>query len=87
METVKSCKLTIDGKSRLRMDGVNNVLGFAEDFVTLDTLLGRVIIEGEELKIESLNKDGGIIDVSGVIVSVLYSDNRGKSGVFKRMFK
>jgi hypothetical protein len=48
------------------------------------TELGKVIVEGEDLKIESLGKDAGVIYVSGTINGVYYPAVRNdKHSVFK----
>lgn len=79
--------LTVRCRESVKLDGVKNVEGFDEGYVSLSTELGRVVIEGEDLKIESLTKEDGIIYVTGKINGVYYSDDKPKHGVFSRLFK
>ncbi len=79
--------LTVNDRKSVSLNGVNNVLGFDEGYVTLDTALGRVGIEGNDLKIESLSKENGVIFISGNISGVYYSEPKEGGGIFKRMFK
>ena len=79
--------LTVKNRERLTVDGVDNVEGFDEGCVTLSTALGRVIIEGEGLKIESLTKEKGEILITGRISGVFYTEEKQTRGVFSRLFK
>lgn len=79
--------LVISERKSVSMNGVNNVLGFDDGYVTLDTGLGRVSIEGKDLKIESLTKENGEIFISGVIGGVYFSEPKDSGTIFKRMFK
>lgn len=82
-----SGKLIIENRKLLCLDGVVHVVGFDEDYVSLDTSLGRVVIEGEGMKIESLTRDDGVIRISGEISAVFYTEIKTKSGVLRRIFK
>ncbi len=88
MDSAKTdIRLIIENRRSVTLGGVDNVVGFDEDYVSLDTTLGRVIIEGEGMKIESLTREGGIIYVTGDISAVYYSEIKTKNGMFKRIFK
>ena len=82
-----SGKLIIEDRKSLTLNGVLNVAGFDEDYVSLDTSLGRVVIEGEGMKIESLEREGGVVHIVGIISSVFYTEQKNKSGVLRRIFK
>ena len=80
--------MTVTDRHTLTLNGVKNVESFDEEFVSLATEGGRVSIEGNELKIESLSKDGGNILIVGRISGVYYSDEAPKGrGFLGRMFK
>ena len=82
---VGTVKIVI-GKS-FSMSGVNDIRGFDEGIVVLDTQSGRVNIEGKDLKIESLSKEDGKILVSGNVQGVyLYTQENKKRGFFARLF-
>ena len=44
-------KLTLDGRKNLSITGVENIEGFSDTTVTLDTDMGRMVIKGENLHI------------------------------------
>ena len=80
-------KLVIENKKSVTMNGVESVLGFDEAYVSLISVMGRVIIEGEGMKIESLSKESGQVLITGDITAVYFADEKTKNGMFKRLFK
>ena len=59
MDTKMICNDAITmiiGKS-FSMSGVNNIRAFDEGYIVLDTVVGRVSVEGLNMKIESLIKE------------------------------
>ena len=69
------------------MYGVNDIRGFDEGYVSLDTKSGKVTLEGKDMKIESLSKEDGHIFVSGDISGVFCDREIEKSrGFIKRIF-
>ena len=79
--------LTVKSRESVTLDGVKNVEGFDESYVSLSTVGGRVIIEGADLKIESLTKENGAIYITGKINGVYFNDEKAAKGVFARLFK
>lgn len=86
-ESIAKGTLKVEDRTSLTLDGVDNVLGFDEEYVSLETRLGKIVIEGRSLKIESLSKENGIILISGRINGILYSDEKPAKNVFARLFK
>ena len=86
-KTLKHTSLCIRERSNVTIDGVENVLGFDESYVSLMTVVGRIVVEGRELKIESLSKENGEISVIGKIDGVFYTEEKGAKGVLARIFK
>ena len=76
--------LKVKERNKIILNGVCNVIGFDESYVTLDIGEGRVCIEGQGLKIESLSREGGEIEISGRVDGVFYSkEKRAKGGLAK----
>ncbi len=84
---LKKYELLIKNREILTLNGVINVESFGEDYLTLCTDLGEVIVEGKELKIESLQKEGGEIMIKGMIDGIFYKEKRNEKGFFKKIFK
>lgn len=86
-EEMRHTALTVKERNRITLNGVTNVSSFDEDYVTLDINGGRVYIEGQGLKIESLTQNGGEISICGKIDGVFYEKEKkakmGLRGLFK----
>lgn len=77
--------LSVVDRSEVRIDNVKNVIGFDESYVSIETNMGNITVEGSGMKIESLTKDNGVIEIRGRIDGVYYSTDRERRGLFKRM--
>ena len=78
-------KITLVIGHSFTMDGVNDIRGFDEGYVSLSTDSGKINVEGSDLKIESLSKEGGTIFISGNISGIYVSSEDKKRGFFGRM--
>ncbi len=85
-EQMKHTDLKIRERNRLTMNGVTNVESFDDAYVTLATSDGRVCIEGEGLKIESLARESGEIEIAGKINGVFYTEQKKKVKPFSKFF-
>ena len=75
----------IDRKS-VEIDNVLSVRAFDEDGVLLETPLGKISVEGSELKIENFEKASAKILISGNIIGVFYLEKSQKKkgrGLFR----
>lgn len=78
--------VVIEDRKVFRTGGVLGILGFDGTLVMLDSVLGRLCIEGENLKIRSLSKEEGKIELEGKITAVSYQTAKTE-GFFNRLFK
>ena len=83
----KKIQTIIDDRASLMMNGVINVESFNDDYLILNTSLGELAVEGENLKIESLTKEKGDIYITGKINGVFYKEKTSNKGFFGKMFK
>lgn len=83
-------QLILAERERLTLDGVLHVESFDDREIVLDTELGGLVIQGEELHIKELNLEKGNLLVRGYIQSVEYLGDslgqRGK-GLLARLFR
>lgn len=84
MENQPQHKLCLDGRSRLTMTGVSEVVSFEENAVVLKTALGTLIVQGKELKLKTLSLEGGQVAVDGSVSALIYEEPRG--GWARRLF-
>ena len=79
--------LQIEGREKLRISGVEDVVRFDESCIVTTTSAGTLIITGEELHIGKLSLDGGEMQVDGRIDAVTYEDTEVRQGSFlSRLF-
>ena len=73
-----------DGKTAV-MDGIINIERFDEKGVSLLSAAGKIEVEGDELKIESLCKDDGVIVINGRIDGIFYTKEKVVKSFFGRL--
>ena len=79
--------LTLDGREKLTLSGVDHVERFDENEIVLHTSLGQLTVSGENLHIDRLSLDGGEMAVSGTVVSLIYEETDSRDrGFFSRLF-
>ena len=78
-------KLTLDGRKKLSMTGVEAVEAFSEQSLKLVVAGNRVIINGENIKISAYNKATGVLSADGEFNEIKY--NHKKQPLVKRIFK
>ena len=76
--------LTLDGRKRLTMTGVTEVVSFDDGAVVLRTALGMLTVQGNGLRLKTLSTDGGQMAVTGEISLLSYEEPRS-GGWFRRM--
>ncbi len=83
----KKHALSLNERKMLAICGVNEVKSFDESVILIETVSGKLSIEGENLHITNLSTDSGNITVNGKIDALIYSDiNEKKGGFFSRRF-
>lgn len=85
-EEMKHTALTVKEKSVITLNGVSNIESFDSSYVTLETSEGTVCIEGRGMKIESLSREGGEIQITGRIDGVFYAKEKKAKGGLSKMF-
>ena len=89
METAIDNKQTLllENRKKLTVDGIINVESFSEDYLRLSSKLGKIEVEGSNLKIEELRQENGKIYITGEITGVFYGDNKTSKTFFGKIFK
>ena len=78
-------KLQLSERKVLTMTGVTEVVSFDENAVVLQTSLGLLIVQGQQLSLKNLSLDGGQVAVEGSISALTYEEPR-QSG-WRRLFR
>lgn len=79
-------KLTLQERKSLTMTGVAEVISFDESLVVLNTSLGVLTVQGQELKLKTLSLEGGQVAVDGQITALIYEQPR-ESSLWQRLWR
>lgn len=78
-------RLQLSERKNLTMTGVTEVVSFDETAVILQTSLGLLIVQGQQLQLKNLSLEGGQVSVEGTISALSYEEPR-QSG-WRRLFR
>lgn len=87
---VRPHKVTLEGREKLTVTSVEDIDSFNENEIIFLTGVGMMTVVGEDLHINKLNLEEGLLVIDGIIQAIDYSDHeeqRANSGLFSRMFK
>ena len=80
-------RLTMEGREKLTISGVEDVISFDEHEILLDTLEGTLLLRGEGLHINKLSVESGELQIEGLIDTLEYSDSApSRPGLLSRIF-
>ena len=85
-EALPRHKLTLEERGKLFVTGVDEVESFDENTVVMTTDLGTLVVQGENLHIESLSLEGGELKVTGEVDSLSYEQRQDTGGFLRRLF-
>ena len=80
-------KLVLNERTQLTMTGVHEVLNFDENALEVQTDLGRLLIQGQELKLKTLSPEGGQVRIEGNITAMQYEQSRDSRGGLRRLLR
>ena len=69
--------LILNSRGKLSIDGVKDIICFDENNVSLKTVCGDLVIDGEDIHISVLNIEKGEIEMNGKITGLTYFDHVG----------
>lgn len=71
--------LTMQGREKVSLSGVEDVLRFDEQEVVCRTTLGELVFEGSSLRITSFSLENGTLALCGEITGFYYNDKKSKA--------
>lgn len=88
-DITKRHELCLVSRNELSVCGITDVLSFDDTTIMLDTVMGKLTVDGSELHIKSLDVEQGSISVDGKISGLNYADEAEtrKGGFFGRLFR
>ena len=76
----------MEERSRLSVTGVEDVSGFDEEQIVMQTAQGSLIIRGSGLHIGRLTLDSGEVTVDGLVNELCYEETAPSGGFWSRLF-
>ena len=80
-------RLSLDGRSRLTVSGVDEVASFDESSIRMTTRAGVLLVRGAGLHIEKLSLDGGDLLVEGTVDALVYEEPEEPASFLSRLFR
>ncbi|WP_288478496.1 sporulation protein YabP [uncultured Clostridium sp.] len=74
----KVSSISLENRRKMLLTGVNEVLSFNDEKIILNTVLGKLNIKGQNLKMNKLDVKNGDVIVDGYITSLIYSNKKDK---------
>ena len=86
-ESIKKSSIYIEDRKKVNITGVIEVLAFDEEKVLLNTLLKKLEIVGNNLKICNLDIKNGEVSISGNIHECKYLGDKKTKNTNNKLFK
>ena len=72
-------------RRELSVTGVTEVVSFEDTAVVLQTVMGRLLIQGQQLQLKGFSEEGGQVAVEGTIGSLLYEETKERASFWQRL--
>ncbi len=86
-----SHSISITERKNINLTGVKKIDSFDNEEFLMDTIMGYIIIKGEELEIVKLDTFQGNVAIKGKINSLTYTENNNKKqkeeNILSKLFK
>ena len=86
-----SHSISITERKNINLTGVKKIDSFDNTEFLMDTIMGYIIIKGEELEIVKLDTFQGNVTIKGKINSLTYTENNNKKtkeeNILSKLFK
>lgn len=76
----------MDNREKLSLSGVEDVMGFDETLVVMQTSMGRLSVRGEGLHIGRIDLDSGELELSGKVQELSYDETPPHASLWGRLF-
>lgn len=90
MRTTKEHTVQMNNRKELEITGVKEVDSFDNEEFLLETVMGYMIIRGENLQLKNLDVGSGAVSIKGKIYELSYVDEQSEEkakGFFSKLFK
>lgn len=79
--------IIMENRKNLRISGVKDIDSFTESRIVLSTVMGELIIKGDDLHVITLEAESGDFSMTGCVNSILYNRHSVLDGPVKKLFR
>ncbi len=80
--------IIMEDRKKISLTGIKDILSFDDETVSVISVMGKAVIRGKEIKIESFNVENGDMVIEGRFDALVYlNDSSAKGSVIRRLFK
>lgn len=83
----KPHNIIMENRNSLNISGVKDIDSFDEKQIIIYTELGELVIKGKNLNVDSFDNNTGNFKATGVIVAMIYTENRKNVGFFTKLLR
>lgn len=73
-------EVKIIDRSLIYLSGIEKIVSFDSEEFLMESIMGIILLKGENLEIVKLDTHDGIVSIKGVMNSLVYDDGKKKDG-------
>lgn len=76
-------------RNLIYLSGINKIISFDSEEFLMESIIGIILLKGENLEIVKLDTHDGMVSIKGTINSMIYDDGKKKEGesILGKLFK
>lgn len=76
-------------RSLIYLSGIDKIISFDSEEFLMESVMGIILLKGENLEIVKLDTHDGMVSIKGTINSMVYDDGKKKEGetLLGKLFK
>ncbi len=79
--------IIIENRKKFNISGIKDVVSFDEETIILESVLGRLVLKGSGMHIQSFDAQTGDLLGEGRINAAVYTVDEKSGGLFSRIFR
>ena len=79
--------IVLSNRKNISISGTNKVLSLKPDLIQLETVFGGLQIIGSSLELIKLDNQSTRAEISGVINSIKFTEQKSKEPILRKLFK
>lgn len=79
--------LIMENRNQLRVSGVKDIDSFTDTRIILNTVMGELVIKGQDLHVTALEAETGDFSMTGTVKGLFYNSFSSGDNFFGRLFR